>query len=50
MILKSKSTEVFLGEEDFVSDTGLELKPVNEDWADVLPGCLRQCELLLLSS
>lgn len=31
MIPKSKSPEVFVGEkEDFVSDTGLELKPVDE--------------------
>lgn len=41
MTLKSKSTEVLVGEkEDFVSDMGLELKPVDEGWADVLPGCL----------
>lgn len=48
MILRSKSTDVFVGEkEDFVSDTGLELKPVkvDEGWADVFPGCLWQCEL-----
>lgn len=39
MILKSNdTTEVFVGEkEDFESDTGLELKPVDEGWADVLP-------------
>lgn len=31
MLLKSKSTEVFVGEEEEVSDTGLELKPAKFD-------------------